>query len=38
MSNFGSEGSGFWCLRLWKRTQEQDEPWVFGFFKRGLSR
>jgi len=38
MSNFISEGVGFWCLRLWKRTQELDEQWVFGFLKRCLSR
>jgi len=31
MSNFGSEGVGFWCLSLWKRTQEKGEPWVLGF-------
>jgi len=33
MTNIGSEGVGFWCLRLRKRTQEQDEPWVLGFLR-----
>jgi len=33
MNNFGSEGVGFWCLRLWKITQEKDEPWVLGFLR-----
>jgi len=33
MSNFRSEGVGFWCLRLWKRTQEKDELWVLGFLR-----
>jgi len=33
MSNFGSEGVDFWCLRLWKRTQEKDELCVLGFLR-----